>query len=216
MKIYNNELKDLGKKSLEEKNKIIHERNEKAFDSFLTVHMKEAGDPGVTKEQAQFFFKLLKENPIVSLDQIQKYDPDSEVGFCFGRAAYVHLELLRHGVAPENVAKVFVIGRLQAFGSRWDFHVATITKGMGDQWWVIDNLFEDALPLKEWIQKTEKLSQDPEQPAPRVYFTDGLKFHPALGDYNEKNLSVRYYHGYFIDMMKWFKKNKPLKQNLIK
>lgn len=93
----------------------------------------------LSQEQAQRVLLSLVNHPIVGNDALEKkYDVAREVGFCFGRATFVHMELLRRGVDPSSIAKIFAIGRLNHEAEAWDYHVTTIVRGNGGKWLVID------------------------------------------------------------------------------
>ena len=146
----------------------------------------------------------LLNSSVVSPNVVQKYDPYGDVGFCFGRATFVHLELIRRGVNPNRIGKVFLMGNFSHSGHHWDFHVATF---VWDQTsiLVIDDTVGRTMSLDDWFQSIEKFDFNPDAPTAMLYITDPAKFHPALGPYTEQILKLPQYNNYFIDMIKGFK-----------
>lgn len=144
-------------------------------------------NPGLTwltETEVQALQDTFRTHLVVSDAALDKYDHDRQIGFCFGRAAYAHIELLRRGVSPDSIAKVFVFGRLVHQGRGWDFHMATMTRGPGLKWWVLDGLQTKVLPLEEWTQEVLKLDGDVKRPKLRFYYTSPLKFQPIPGGYD--------------------------------
>jgi hypothetical protein len=158
----------------------------------------------ISREQAQKILDLIWENPIVGHAALKKYDHQN-IGFCFGRAAYFHLELLRRNLHPSSIGKLFAIGELSFSGMRWDFHVATLARGPNQEWWVLDSDTGNQVePIEIWIKKITKLDEDPSNPSVRFYFADAVKFHPLYGAYNPSNLYLPYFNHYFEDLARWF------------
>ncbi|MES3039127.1 MAG: hypothetical protein V4736_14565 [Bdellovibrionota bacterium] len=165
----------------------------------------------ITKDQAELLHKLIQIHPITSESGTAKYDTKFRmIGYCFGRATYVHQELLRRGVDPASIAKMFALGGLYYKGAFWDFHVATLVKSTDGGWWAIDGLGTEVRKLDDWAKETLKLSMDPKNPTTRFYLSDAAKFHPTPGPYSEEKLYSKYYNGYFKDLSIWFQNN-PLK-----
>lgn len=165
----------------------------------------------ITKTQAELILNLLRKNPVVSSKSALKYSTDPTVGFCFGRAAYVHIELLRRQVNPQSIAKVFAIGSLKMGMVRWDFHMATIVRGPGQTWWVIDELMDRIVTIQEWVARVNKLDVDTVSPTIRYYFTDAVKFQPTMGAYTAEGFNKLEFSQYFKDLSVWFDAN-PVKK----
>lgn len=166
----------------------------------LKVESKErAAPPKVALE----VFDSIASHPVVGDRAIDsKYDPDRKVGFCFGRAAYVHLELLKKGVHQRDIAKIFAIGRLKYGGAFWNFHMATMLRDEKNQWWVIDAVVGDVRPVESWIAKAKSFSSRPDVPTVRFYTTDARKFQPAYGEYSSENLFAPELVAFFGDLIK--------------
>lgn len=187
--------------------------NKKVFDITSKISFKNESKniSSVTREQAQTILDKIPKHPIVSDKGSLKYDtPMRQIGYCFGKAAYAHIELLRHGVDAHAIAKIFVLGPLIHSGRGWDFHVTTIVQAREGGWWVIDGLEKKVVTLDDWRAKVLKLSQSPESPRIRFYFSDATKLNPTPGGYGPETLDLSYYKGFFRDLGKWFVKN-PVK-----
>lgn len=48
----------------------------------------------LSMKQAQQILELSKKHSVVGVDALDKYDPEGNFGFCFGRACYFHIDLL--------------------------------------------------------------------------------------------------------------------------
>ena len=167
--------------------------------------------PAIDRAQAQAILEAIRKNPIVSDAGARKYDVrGSAIGYCFGRAAFVHVELLRRGVDPKSIGKIFAIGPLTYQDSIWDFHVATVVRSTNGGWWAIDGMTDDVLKVEPWMKQVLRWSLDDENPTLRFYFADASKFQPTPGTYSDKKLYDPLYRGYFKDLAQWFL-NHPLK-----
>ena len=162
----------------------------------------------ITKTQANEILKMFHDHPVISDLASLKYDtPSRQIGYCFGRATFVHWELLRRGIRPSSIGKLFAIGGLIYEESGWSFHVATAVRNTEGGWLVIDALQSEVLTPENWIQEVSKWSQDGENSKVRLYFTDPVKFRPTAGRYSEQNLNEPYYNGYFKDLKTWFQEH---------
>jgi hypothetical protein len=110
----------------------------------------------VTMAQASDVLESIQRSRVIS--NISKYDPKGDMGFCFGRAFYYHLELLRRGVHKDSIRKVFVIGNMQAYGMQWRYHVATSVRSADGSWIVLDNLIGKPVTIEKWFEKYQKFS----------------------------------------------------------
>jgi hypothetical protein len=162
----------------------------------------------ITQAEAQEILSSIESHPVVGSEQYSKYDPNMEVGFCFGRATYVQMELERRGLKKESVSKLFAISKLNYKGTPWTFHVATLAKGPGSSWWVIDNVVGRVLTPEQWMREVEKFDLVPKLPLVRFYFTDAAKFQPHMGEFDPKDLTFASFNNYFKDLNEWFSKSK--------
>lgn len=185
----------------------LSKRISQANQKMLKEMREEKAESFISQAQAEAVRASISSHPIAGETALKGYDPKDKVGFCFGRAAYVHWELLRRGLPPGSVGKVFALGPLKSRGEIWDFHVATVAKGPGKTWWVLDNLAPTVMPVEEWILHTQKLDRDPKNPTTRFYFADAAKFQPHFGAYAKEQFEIGYLKAYFSDLEKWFQTN---------
>lgn len=189
----------------------FQERNRK-LSLTLQAHTKQAKRGGAPVMDRKFFAEIhagISSHPVAGKAGETKYDMSQKVGFCFGRAAYVHLELSRRGVRQEDMLKIFAFGKLLHTGMIWDFHVATAVLGSEApshtrKWWVIDSLFEFPLELDEWMKRVTHFSVLKTYPDVRFYATDPRKFQPVSGEYSSETLSNPAFMGYFEDLYQSF------------
>lgn len=160
--------------------------------------------PFITLEQAEAIMAEARNHPVVGAAGRMKYDPESRMGFCFGRAAFTHLELLRRGVLKESIHKAFVVGEMHTGSIVWRYHVTTIVRGPGGSWIAMDPIFEAPLELNEWYKRMLTFSKTG---AVRLYVTHPSKIGPNGWEYNLKpgGLTHPEYNNYFMDMFKTFK-----------
>lgn len=166
-------------------------------------------DRSLQPQQAFDILNSIALHPVIGDQVAIKYDPTQEVGFCFGRAAYVHIELHRRGIAAQHIAKVFVMGGLFLDGIGWDFHVATIAQDSAGAWWTIDSLFKTPLPLEDWMSEVSKWDANQKFPALRFYFTQPSKFQALKGSYDSGYFYSEVYRRYFEDLTDWYAKGSP-------
>jgi hypothetical protein len=190
----------------------IQLKNEAALldlNAYRTERIVEGRMNSISRQQAQEILNSIYEHPVVSDYHYNKYNrPGVEIGFCFGRAAYVHLALLKFGINKDSIKKVWAVGPMVTGETAWDFHVATIVKSTDGSWIVIDNFVGQIMTIEEWLTNISKLAQTGHKV--RYYFTEPKKFSVSLGDYDRVQLGLDlskdqdWYKGYFTDLMKWF------------
>jgi hypothetical protein len=154
----------------------------------------------VSPEFADAMVKSILTNPVTSVMQRPHYDPGDFIGFCFGRATYVHLMALRYGFARADIQKVWIVGP-QAGG--WEYHVATMIKtAVG--WRVIDSLLPQSVTVREWFDHWKGDSLDGKL---RLYITEAEKFAPTVSKYSRVQLGLDltksddFYNHYFKDLV---------------
>ncbi|MEQ1722483.1 MAG: hypothetical protein ABL930_04860 [Pseudobdellovibrio sp.] len=203
-KIYDSEVKI---------SKNIQEKNISALENFLKEHASTSG--ALTKKQAEPILLSISNHPVVGDSAADKYNTNQEVGYCFGRAAYVHFELLKAGVLDKNITKIFAMGGLYRDNVGWDYHMATAFQDVNSDWWVIDNLTgNELLSIKDWMSQVSKWDGNRKDPRLRFYFTDAAKFLPIKGSYSLKRFNSPIYHGYFKDLLnRYSDKNNCIKSS---
>lgn len=178
----------------------------KDISNFVPV-IDEKRSTWITKEQAESVRKLMKNHPVVGERSIEKYDPNGNFGFCFGRAIWAHLELLRRNVSKQSIKKVFVVGEMDDKESPlWDYHVATAVKGPDDVWWVIDTWVNKVMTVEEWYNEMNKMSTDDRL---RLYVTEPNRIGPKEWKYNIDDGGLYTYNSYFEDMFRYFRDHPP-------
>lgn len=166
----------------------------------------------ITPEQAGDVLKMFNTHPVISDEASLKYDtPMRQIGYCFGRAAFAHWELLRRGVAAASIGKIFAVGGMVFDSKGWSFHVATIVRSTDGGWLVIDSLQNKILTPQTWAKEVSKWALQNDSSELRFYFSDPLKLRPTTGAYTSENMNSPYYKGYFQDLIKWFRENPILK-----
>jgi hypothetical protein len=218
LRTYNDELRELKKtiqgnpqsdSNLKLLSSRIKARNKKFLEGLKSEPLP-VGDTGGAQahaiKHAGEILNSISEHPVVGDSALHRYDRDEfNVGFCFGRAAYAHIELLRKGVHPKRIGKVFAIGKFQFGKAAWDFHVTTVVRGPKNEWWAIDRATSTQIePIEVWMSQVERLSTHATHPLVRFYFSDAVKFHPLYGAYGADNLYFPYFNNYFVDLARWF------------
>lgn len=160
----------------------------------------------INYEQAKTVLQSLNMNPITGPRGIFTYDPEMRIGFCFGRALFVHLELLRRGVSKDSIKKVFAVGPMKNRAGNWQFHVTTLVRGPQENWLAIDNYLNRIVTLEQWMDEMRTFSTDKKL---RFYLTEPNKIGPSGWEYNVKpgGLFDPGYNGYFRDLFLYFRKN---------
>lgn len=157
------------------------------------------------EKQATALYEAVTRHPVARILKLRKYDPESKMGFCFGRAMTSHLEALQSNVDRESIRKVFVVGAMKAIVGDiiWQFHVATAVKRTDGGWWVIDPFFGKVVTLEKWYEKMYK--QDTKGTL-RLYVTEAPRM-GATGSqrYQRAHLMMDYYNGYFKDLIKHYR-----------
>lgn len=147
-------------------------------------------------------FTQLSSNSVTKRQSHSSYDPFGSIGYCFGRAAYVHYLLLQAGVPQQHIAKIFGIGKLKLEQRLWDYHMATMIPGNQGQWLVIDNQFEKVLTHQEWMQRVARFDIKQDLSQVRFYVTDPRKFQPAYNKYSLGDFNIPELKGFFEDLLK--------------
>ncbi|WP_413557355.1 hypothetical protein [Bdellovibrio sp. HCB209] len=165
---------------------------------------KDGKKSALTAREAKKLYEEVTRHPITRLLNVKKYDPDSAMGFCFGRAMTAHFEALRLGVAKESIRKVYVVGAMKALVGDiiWQFHVATAIKGADGGWWVVDPFFGKVVKLEKWY---ERMYSHDTKGTLRIYASDATRLGATSGGHYEKaHLMMDYYNGYFKDLFKYY------------
>ena len=193
-------------KSVEE----IKAMNEKTLASIeAEIPMGSANKLSKIKfETAEMLRQEIYNNPVVKPMNDKYSQPDVSIGYCFGRATFVHMMLLKMGVQKSSIQKIWAVGRMKAGGLTWQFHVATMVFSEKDGWLVIDSNHMHPLPVREWVNHYYSQAEDGRV---RFYATDAQKFTFELGKYSRVQMGLNlpaekdWYKHYFRDMFNWMK-----------
>lgn len=165
---------------------------------------------GLSPELASKVISSMGRHPILQAASAGRYNQrETQIGYCFGRAAYAHLALLEMGVDRGSIRKVWAVGSMKGSSVTWQFHVSTIVRGTDGKWYAIDNFFGGrALEVEKWFEGLRPMNRAGDL---RVYITDPAKFSVSLGTYDQIQLGLRlskeqdWYKGFFQDMLQWFR-----------
>jgi len=139
----------------------------------------------LTAKERQQIYDLVAGGDVTSLKALPKYDPENQIGFCFGRAMAVHLLVRRMGLTEGGIRKLFVAGCLGSGGkTEWRFHVITLVKGDDGAWHAIEtNVAERPLTARQWVEEMRK-KWDPGRKA-RLYVTSPSWVLPDVRTFRE-------------------------------
>ncbi|MCO5144270.1 MAG: protein-glutamine glutaminase family protein [Oligoflexia bacterium] len=161
--------------------------------------------PGFTVKEQNELFQRTDQNPVSSICHVSKYDPQGNIGFCFGRATTVHIEALRMGIQKEMIKKIWAVGHMKNDIGDWQYHVATIVRDKVGNWVVIDPIFTNPKSVKEWASELEKMSADNQL---QFFISEPGRFAPNHpGNYGKQEFSHPAYNNFFLDLMKQSQKD---------
>jgi hypothetical protein len=135
-------------------------------------------------------------HPVASSSSVKNYKGGDQIGFCFGRALLVHYLLLKAGVAPRDITKIFALGEFLVGGQFWHFHVAVMINGSV----VVDPLYGEPASLDAWLKNVAGLDIKRPMSRARFFVTDARKFMPTSGAYEIDLLSPPELKPYFLDL----------------
>jgi hypothetical protein len=144
---------------------------------------------------------------VVGWNARERYKRDGvEIGFCFGRAMFMHLMFLKMGVQKDSIKKIWAVGPMQTSdGITWGHHVATIVFSREQGWVVVDTNHANPLPVKDWMAHYKAQNSDGKL---KFYITEPEKFGIETVKYTRVNLGLGmnresdWYQHYFVDMLK--------------
>ncbi len=192
----------------------VHSDNMNHLNKFISLDVDSSRDAAKAKylkqEIAEDIVATAEENPVVSLYSYYKYDPKDEgIGFCFGRAMFINLELVQRGFDRDSIKKAFVVGPMDTGdGGSWGWHVTTIAQSKdknGNEIWLALDPVTGVKSLKAWYQ--EMMDEYSTNKKLKLFITEAGKFGPVGGSYDEEHIKMDFYNKYFTDMMMWFEEN---------
>ena len=195
--------------------KAIHQSNLKLIKDFVAVDVDGMRDNSqgrakyISPADANSVRRAALMNPVVSLSNYHQYDPTNRgIGFCFGRAMFVNIELAYRQFDRDSIKKAFVVGPMTTGGStKWAWHVTTIVQSKnkdGSEVWLAIDPITGLKSLKDWyLEMYNDFSTDKKL---KLYVTVAGKFGPSPSFYDERAISNAAYNDYFTDMREWFAK----------
>ncbi len=173
----------------------------------LTPAQSTSDREAISRKQAQKLLNSISPHPVVGQRAYDSYNREgTEIGYCFGRATYVHLALLKMGVKKDAIKKIWTVG-LTGGQVNWIYHVATAVRTTDGNWTVIDNFVGRLITAQEWATQMRGMTIDGKK---ATYITDAKKFGPQTGKYTRVQLGLGlsretdFYKNYFGDLLKWF------------
>ncbi len=160
---------------------------------------------GISSAQAKQLIQVSRNHEVVGYPADQGYERGGAIGYCFGRAAYAHLMLLKMGVQKESIRKVWVAGNMLENKITWEYHVATIVYTHDLGWVSIDSIFDHPKPIGDWLRHFNAQSQNDKF---RFYVTPAEKFNFQLGKYDRSQMGLDltpeqdWFRNYFVDMLR--------------
>lgn len=118
------------------------------------------------ERQALFTYVVNHKVAAVTPENEKKYDPTSQIGYCYGRAMAVHTRARRMGLKPDSIGKLFIVGDLrQGADPEWRFHVTTLVRGSETgEWYAVDPILlkksgfkGTPLPIAEWVKTVRRI-----------------------------------------------------------
>jgi len=193
---------------------LVEALNERTLNALENYPVAPGAAP-FSPAQAQEAYSAL-DNNLVTSNQTSYEQPGTSIGYCFGRAMFVHLWALKHHYRKGQIRKLWAVGTMKTFSTNWAFHVATVVQDAATgEWRVIDSFLSAPIAPRAWFkvfQAQNKANQDL-----RLYVTSAEKFTPNLGKYNRVQLGLDlaanedWYRHYFVDMMQTLKIRRALK-----
>lgn len=171
----------------------------------------------IRETAANKLVELTYANPVVN-PGMKKYDPRGNIGFCFGRATFIHLILLKMGLQKNSIRKIWAIGPMNTGEITWRYHVATMAYTKTKGWLVLDTNHGAPVSPQEWMATYSKMSTNGKL---RFYSSDASKLGFKMGKYSRLRLGMDlnqerdYYHGYFKDMMEWVRERKLSQDGIV-
>lgn len=165
----------------------------------------------ITPETARVVINSIEQNPVTKFESYAQYNqPGVDLGFCFGRATFFHLLLLKMGVDKRSIKKVWQIGTMKAGPITWGYHVATAVKSTTGEWLILDSVPGKLLNIRDWVDFFAPQNVDHKDL--RVYVSEPARFGTGPGIYTRASFGLDYdreqdwYRHYFLDLMHWFQK----------
>lgn len=181
--------------------RAVHQWNQNLVQALRSSPVPQSSTRKTTlsDHEIRSLYRMLDNHPVASCRNLPKYDPQGNIGFCFGRAATAHLLALQEGVHKDSVRKIWAVGTMHANDVTWGHHVATMVRGHDKRWYVLDPEYKKTLVLEDWIREVKKMDADG-----KLLFlsSDAKRFGPVNSDtYQALELESDFYNSYFEDVL---------------
>lgn len=159
----------------------------------------------LSRQQANKIYDAVDNHPIASQCQLRRYDPQGNMGFCFGRAMTAHLELLNSGVQKDKIRKLWAVGHFKTGSASWRYHVTTIVQGPDGSWWAIDPIMGSPIEAGAWIRRMKGYDAGGDMVA---FTSEAKRFGPSSPEkYSRNELNHSGYNDYFNDLLKSYREH---------
>lgn len=163
----------------------------------------------ISMQEVSRLLDVVRNHPVVAPQNRKKYEPENvEIGYCFGRAAYLHLMMLKMGLSRSSVVKIWAVGEQSNPGSEnnWGHHVATAVYVRGGWGWMtVDTNSFKIQPIRHWVDGNMRYSLDQKL---RIYVSPASRFALQIPKYDRLQMGLDlnrendWYRGYFTDLLK--------------
>ncbi len=196
------ELKTFSRSEIKAKNNELLRR----LQSYVPP-VKKGRAQSISLAEAQNLLNYVDSHEVVGFDAKANYKRENvEIGYCFGRAAFLHLLLLKMGLQKESILKVWTVGPQKSTSGEfnWSFHVSTLAYVKGYGWMTLDTSVHKPQVIEHWFSHHRDLSLDEKM---RFYVTDPSRFTVDLDKYHPVQMGLKldresdWYRHYFKDMV---------------
>lgn len=106
----------------------------------------------ISANEIEELFQVVKGKNVIkkSCAAVNEYDPHNQVGFCFGRAMFSHLEALKFKIDKELILKFWLVGEFE--NAHWNHHVAVGVRGNDKKWYIVDPLFDQIFLAEHYLE----------------------------------------------------------------
>lgn len=190
---------DKSKTTRDQRNRYFHEQVSLLNQDALGKLARVGALPGAPDREglAQEILQKVAKSQVASLENVRMYPRGGEIGFCFGRALYIHYLLVKAGVPQEQLIKIFTLGELLVGGQVWRFHVALAVRDKKAGFLVLDPLQSKPIPYGDWLKVVSKYDIKGPFSRSRFYVTEPRKFLPAFPEHDLKQLGDPHLKPYF-------------------
>lgn len=200
---YQNEVRNLVSSEVRKRNAETLRR----LDNYVPEY-REGLNQSVSLQELQDVLPFVRKHEVVGTEARELYARENaEIGYCFGRAAFIHLLMTKMGLQKDSIMKVWAVGEQQSTSGEftWGFHVAPLVFVKGYGWMVLDSSLDRPQHARHWFSHHEDLSTDKKL---RFYITGADKFGVNTGRYSRFQMGLDlkqaddWYKHYFVNMMK--------------